>query len=139
MLCAAGLARMEDLLALDGPWDSELIATMIPVAVEIEIGRVEVIFRGVYGAIAASFSKDGMRAVEAEKEGLLANVRRAMRINRGLDPNDGPEGRADTDADHFMASMGKMGLGPGKGHRVRRSTREKRRPSGVAASHPGRG
>ncbi len=117
MLCASGLTTMGELLDVRGPWDLELIETMMPVAVEHEIRQTELIYRGVHAAIFASMGKNGAEKVEQEKERMFTAVRDAQREVRGLQKLGDLPGAPDA-VDRFMQTMSRdMKISPGRQRR----------------------
>jgi hypothetical protein len=120
-ICAAGIATLAEILDFEGVWSRDLIELFLPVAIEIEVDRVDVIRRGTLGALATTLTKNGGKMFDARMSDVRAMVRRFQRASRGLPPEKG-----DTTADQFMGIMRRLGwkgdvkgLKPGKPKRAK--------------------
>lgn len=103
LLCKSGFASMGEILSLNGPWDLDLIETMLPVAMELQADEALMM----YGANAAVQSKEASRAFRSGIDRIKDQSRRAMAATRGLDNVDS---RLTQAADKMIAGAEKMGL-----------------------------
>ncbi len=77
---------MSELLAWDGPWSTELVNLMLPVAVEIETKREQAFHRAALAAVTSVFSKGDVGKKYSESlEKVLALVRADQHKSRGED------------------------------------------------------
>lgn len=98
---------MGEVLAIDGVWDTDLIETMLPVAIKLQADDAETL----YGATAAAVSTiSGGKAAKEFMKGL-ANIKdqalRSMRKVRGADNKDP---RISEAADKMTQIAQKLGL-----------------------------
>jgi hypothetical protein len=114
LLCKSGFASMGDMLSLDGPWDMDLIETMLPVAMELQADEASMH----YGAHAAVQSKESSRAFRSGLDRIREQARNAMSRSRGI---DNPDTRIAESADKMLILARKLKLrqtsakGKGKG------------------------
>lgn len=84
---------MAELLDPDGVWDQDLIALMLPVAIELEADQAEATFGAVAAAASSLFSKEGPEAFRQGLDRVRGEVRRAQGWARGdaqYVPSSGP-------------------------------------------------
>lgn len=126
-LCSGGIATMAEILDPDGVWTSELIALMLPVAIERESEQVMNYFGATLAAISSLAGKEGVDAFADGIESIKAQTRNAAREARGLEPVEA--GRAkrpgSSDADKMLKIASKMGMRVTKG---KKSAKQKKAP-----------
>jgi hypothetical protein len=110
---------MAELLDVDGVWSEELIALMVPVAIEMQADQSEAMF-GAFGAAASGlFSEKGPEAFQKAIAEVKRQVRDSQRRARGDEAGAGetaatkgtvraPAGP--NQADHFLGLMQKAGV-----------------------------
>lgn len=76
---------MAEILDPDGVWDEDLIALMLPVAIELEADQAEATFGAVAAAASSLFSKEGPEAFREGLKRVRGEVRRAQVDARGGD------------------------------------------------------
>jgi hypothetical protein len=128
---------MEELLDPDGVWTEDLIALMLPVAIEAEADQAEAMFGAVGAAVAGLFGKEGPQAFTKGLERVRKQVREAQRQARGIGHEEtaaaaggAAAAKAGPDvADEMLSFFGQMGMKvPRKG-----------RPPGPPKKGPGPG
>lgn len=97
---------MAELLDPDGVWDQDLIALMLPVAIELEADQAEATFGAVAAAASSLFSKEGPEAFRQGLDRVRGEVRRAQVEARGgaAASMDSPRPRPRTVPGHGVAA-----------------------------------
>lgn len=101
---------MAEILDPEGVWTSELLALMLPVAIEREAEGVSNYFGATLAAISSLAGGEGVAAFEDGIRAIKEQTRNAARDARGLAPKAEKPARAATDADKMMRVAAKMGL-----------------------------
>lgn len=116
LICKSGITSMDEMLALDGIWDSEMISLMLPVVLDMQADDAAMM----YGATSAAVSQiAGGKAAKLFVEGIQKTkeqARKAMRHARGILNEDERPGGA---ADAMIAIAEKLGIRAGRGPRAK--------------------
>jgi hypothetical protein len=110
LIAASDLGTVAEILDFEGVWTTDLIETMLPVAVEIETNRLEAMNRAVLSALASILSKDGSKDFESAMKDARAGIVRSYRMNRGLEPTPG-----ESPADQLLNVARQLGIQVTKG------------------------
>lgn len=103
---------MAELLDPNGVWTAELLALMLPVAIDLEADTALMHFSASAAAVSMIGGKKGADAYTANLRGLKAQARGAMRQSRGLPAQKPPEKPGESAAEQMLSIFGQMGLRP---------------------------
>lgn len=106
---------MSELLDPSGPWSSELIALMLPVAITLEAEKAEIAYGTTTAAISTLVGDKGSKAFSEGIESIKAAAMNKAREARGLPPVGGTPKPGETEADKFMRIFQSMKLRKSKG------------------------
>lgn len=107
---------MAELLDPNGVWTAELLALMIPVAIEVEADTAMMYFGASAAAVSIIGGKKGADGYTAGLQRTKQNAKAAMRAARGLPPDKPAAKPGETAAEQFMDVMAQMGMRPRRKH-----------------------